>query len=80
MKLLLVEDDQQNREFLYKAFIEQGYTLDCAEDGQQGLMLATCEHYDAIILDRMLPKLDTGIVSIKSNRQNNACIDTICAR
>ena len=58
MKLLLVEDDQQNREFLYKAFVEQGYTLDCAEDGQQGLILATCENYDAIILDRMLPKLD----------------------
>ena len=58
MKLLLVEDDQQNREFLYRAFTEQGYIVDTAADGQQGLMLATCEQYDVIVLDRMLPKLD----------------------
>ena len=58
MKLLLVEDDKQNREFLYKAFNEQGYTVDTAEDGQQALLMATCEEHDIIILDRMLPKLD----------------------
>lgn len=58
MKLLLIEDDRQNRDFLYKAFSEQGYTVDTAEDGQQGLLLSTCEEYDIIILDRMLPKLD----------------------
>ncbi|WP_166114623.1 response regulator transcription factor [Pseudoalteromonas sp. Z9A5] len=58
MKLLLVEDDKQNREFLYKAFSELGYTVDTAQDGQQALLIATCEEHDAIILDRMLPKLD----------------------
>ncbi|EWS96437.1 response regulator transcription factor [Pseudoalteromonas sp. SCSIO 43095] len=58
MKLLLVEDDKQNREFLYKAFNEQGYTVDTAADGQQALLMATCEEHDIIILDRMLPKLD----------------------
>ncbi|MBQ4798637.1 response regulator transcription factor [Pseudoalteromonas sp. MMG006] len=58
MKLLLVEDDKQNREFLYKAFSEQGYTVDTAADGQQALLMATCEEHDIIILDRMLPKLD----------------------
>lgn len=58
MKLLLVEDDKQNRDFLYKAFSEQGYTVDTATDGQQGLLLATCEDHDIIVLDRMLPKLD----------------------
>lgn len=58
MKLLLVEDDKQNRDFLYKAFSEQGYTVDTAADGQQGLLLATCEDHDIIVLDRMLPKLD----------------------
>lgn len=58
MKLLLIEDDNINRDFLYKAFSEQGYTVDTAVDGQQGLLLSTCEEYDIIILDRMLPKLD----------------------
>lgn len=58
MKVLIIEDDQVNREFLYKAFSELGYIVDSAADGQQGLLLATCENYDAIVLDRMLPKLD----------------------
>lgn len=58
MKLLLVEDDKQNRDFLYKAFKELGYTVDTAIDGQQALLIATCEEHDVIVLDRMLPKLD----------------------
>ncbi|WP_138614660.1 response regulator transcription factor [Pseudoalteromonas sp. S3785] len=43
MKLLLVEDDQQYREYLYKAFNAQGYTVATSEDGQQALLMATCE-------------------------------------
>ncbi|WP_028116582.1 response regulator transcription factor [Ferrimonas senticii] len=58
MKLLIVEDDATNRQYLCKGFREQGYVVDSAEDGQQGLLLASGESYRAIILDRMLPKLD----------------------
>ncbi|WP_028113466.1 response regulator transcription factor [Ferrimonas kyonanensis] len=58
MKILIVEDDKSNREFLVSGFSEQGYVVDSAEDGHQGLMLATEEQYQLIILDRMLPKLD----------------------
>jgi len=70
MKLLLVEDDKQNREFLYKAFNEQGYTVDTAADGQQALLMATCEEHDIIILDRMLPKLDglQGLAALRATR------------
>ncbi|ADN77922.1 two component transcriptional regulator, winged helix family [Ferrimonas balearica DSM 9799] len=58
MKILIIEDDATNRQYLSKGFSEQGYVVDCAEDGQQGLMLATSESYRLIVLDRMLPKLE----------------------
>ncbi|MBY5993370.1 response regulator transcription factor [Ferrimonas balearica] len=58
MKILIIEDDPTNRQYLTKGFTEQGYVVDSAEDGQQGLMLATTEPYRLIVLDRMLPKLE----------------------
>ncbi|MBY5922745.1 response regulator transcription factor [Ferrimonas balearica] len=58
MKILIIEDDTTNRQYLSKGFTEQGYVVDTAEDGQQGLMLATTEPYRLIVLDRMLPKLE----------------------
>ncbi|XQF94141.1 response regulator (plasmid) [Pseudoalteromonas espejiana] len=58
MKLLLVEDDQQNREFLYKAFNEQGYTRYCAARRPTSIAYGYLRNHDIIILDRMLPKLD----------------------
>ncbi|UJF18202.1 response regulator transcription factor [Vibrio sp. SS-MA-C1-2] len=58
MKVLIIEDDKTNLGYLEKGFKEQGYVVDTADDGQQGLFLATSESYRLIILDRMLPKLD----------------------
>ncbi len=58
MKILIIEDDTTNRQYLSKGFTEQGYVVDTAEDGQQGLLLATTEPYRLIVLDRMLPKLE----------------------
>lgn len=67
MKLLIVEDDAQVREYVAKGMAEAGYAIDVAEDGKQGLFLATTEHYDAIVIDRMLPELD-GLTVIKTLR------------
>jgi two-component system OmpR family response regulator len=58
MKILIVEDDSTLAGFIYKGFTELGHVAELAQDGQQGLNLATANSYDAIILDRMLPKLD----------------------
>ncbi|MDC6695265.1 response regulator transcription factor, partial [Leclercia adecarboxylata] len=44
--------------FIVKGLRENGHAVDLAEDGRQGLFLATSERFDAIILDRMLPGLD----------------------
>jgi two-component system, OmpR family, response regulator len=67
MRLLVVEDDAQVAAYLVKGLKEQGHTVDHAEDGNNGLFLATSEDYDAMIVDRMLPGLD-GLAIVKSVR------------
>jgi two-component system OmpR family response regulator len=58
MKILVVEDDRETAAYLTKGLNESGYTVDCANDGREGLFLASCGDYNAIIFDRMLPSMD----------------------
>ncbi|WP_279152189.1 response regulator transcription factor [Photobacterium iliopiscarium] len=58
MKILIIEDDLTTREFVARGLREQGFVVDEADDGHQGLMMATRCEYQLIILDRMLPQLD----------------------
>lgn len=58
MKLLIIEDEVKAGEYLRKGLNESGYTVELAQDGVDGLYQATSEHFDLIILDVMLPKLD----------------------
>ncbi|OBU12871.1 DNA-binding response regulator [Photobacterium aquimaris] len=58
MKILVIEDDLTTREFVAQGLREQGFVVDEAEDGHQGLMMATSCEYQLIVLDRMLPQLD----------------------
>lgn len=58
MRILVVEDDSKTASFIVKGLRQSGYTVDHAEDGEQGLSLASSEPYDAVILDIMLPLLD----------------------
>jgi two-component system, OmpR family, response regulator len=67
MRLLLIEDDQQVADYICKGFKESGHTIDLANDGRNGLFLATTEIYDVIIVDRMLPELD-GLTLIRTIR------------
>ncbi len=67
MKLLIVEDDEKILSFLKRGFEEDGYVIDCALDGADGIYLATLNHYDVIILDWMLPLKD-GIEVLDSLR------------
>jgi len=66
-RLLIVEDDDDTREFIAKGFSEEGYVVEAAADGREGLYHATDGGFDAIVLDRMLPGLD-GLSLIKSLR------------
>jgi DNA-binding response OmpR family regulator len=58
MRILLVEDDSNLRTFLRKAFREEGYSVDQASAGDEGLAAALRTKHDCIVLDLMLPGMD----------------------
>jgi two-component system, OmpR family, copper resistance phosphate regulon response regulator CusR len=58
MKILLIEDELKTAEFLRKGLTENGFSVDMAADGEQGLQLAMTSKYDLIVLDVMLPARD----------------------
>ena len=70
MRLLLVEDEWKVSSFVSRGLAEEGFAVDTAEDGLFGLELATTYHYDLIILDLMLPKLDGSEVLRRIRTQN----------
>lgn len=57
MKVLVVEDYEALRSSLKKGLEENGYAVDVADNGEDGLWLAQNESYDVAILDLMLPKV-----------------------
>ncbi|WP_067734062.1 winged helix-turn-helix domain-containing protein [Novosphingobium naphthalenivorans] len=57
-KILLVEDDPATAEFVANGLAEEGFVVDRADNGRDGLFLATDSGYQCIVLDRMLPGLD----------------------
>lgn len=58
MRILVVEDDARLRDFIVKALAEAGHFAVAHDNGRDGLIAATTEPFDAIVLDRMLPELD----------------------
>ena len=58
MKILVVEDEAKTARFLKKGLVEVGYVVDVAENGREGLYLATEIDFDLVILDVMIPMLD----------------------
>ena len=67
MKILLVEDDKGIARFVKKGFLENGFSVDLAPDGEEGLRLGLQRSYDLIILDILLPKMD-GVEVLKRLR------------
>ncbi len=66
-RLLIIEDDRKIAEFIQKGMRESAYSVDLANNGKDGLFLATTENYDVLIIDRMLPALD-GLTVLKTLR------------
>lgn len=58
MHILIVEDDADNARFLVDGLKQAGHVADRAADGIEGLYMATEGKFDAMVVDRMLPKLD----------------------
>ena len=58
MRILVIEDDREAANYLVKALHEAGHVADQAHDGDSGFEIASSGHYDALVVDRMLPKRD----------------------
>lgn len=72
-KILVVEDDATTADYVAKGFQQNGYVVDVAGTGRDGLFHAMDGNYAAIILDRMLPGMD-GLSALGALRA--AGIDT----
>ena len=57
-KILLVEDNEMNRDMLSRRLTRRGYEIVTALDGSEGLSMASSEKPDLILLDMDLPKID----------------------
>jgi two-component system, OmpR family, response regulator len=64
MRILVAEDEPALRDQLASAMAEAGYAVDAAADGGRADFLAQTGHYDAVILDLGLPKVD-GLTLVK---------------
>lgn len=58
VKILLVEDNEMNRDMLSRRLTKRGYEVTLAVDGQEGVDSAAADHPDLILLDMSLPVLD----------------------
>ena len=58
MRVLVIEDDKDVASFIRNGLAQAGYNVDHADNGKDGLFLATTEDYDVLVVDRMLPKRD----------------------
>ena len=57
-KILLVEDDEMNRDMLSRRLLKRGYEVVMATDGEQGVQMARSEGPDIILMDMSLPVMD----------------------
>src|SRR5437773_11088847 len=80
MRILIVEDESDLLSGLAKAVREEGYAVDTAEDGAEGLYKAESWDYDAVVLDVMLPKLDGWAVLQKLRKTKKTPVLMLTAR
>jgi two-component system response regulator ArlR len=73
MKILIVEDEKGITDFLKQGLEEEGYSIDVAFNGADGLQMSTTAKYDLILLDWMLPKM-SGLEVCKAIRTDNKTV------
>ncbi len=70
-RILLVEDNEMNRDMLARRLVRNGYEVSIATDGQQGVDMAASERPDLILMDMSLPVID-GWEATRRVRANDA--------
>jgi heavy metal response regulator len=76
MRILLVEDEAKVSSFVSRGLTAERFAVDVAPDGRSGLELTATYHYDLIILDLMLPKLD-GTQLLRTIRAQNSNVPVL---
>jgi two-component system OmpR family response regulator len=80
MRVLVIEDEPELRRVLAQALREDGYAVDEAADGPDGLFKATAWTYDLVVLDLMLPGLDGFALLKRLRREKHTPVLILTAR
>ena len=80
MKLLVIDDEQRLAEYLRKGLSEEGYVVEDAHDGVDGLHLALEGRPDLIVLDGMLPGIDGLSLLAALRRSHDTPVIMLTAR
>ena len=68
MRILLIEDNVETAAYVVKGLNQNGHVVKHVSDGRGGIMLASSEQYDVLVVDRMLPGID-GLSCVASVRE-----------
>jgi len=77
MRVLVIEDEPGVASFIRQGLREAAFTVDVADNGDEGWHLAQTEHYDVIVLDLMLPGRD-GFSILRDLRGSGRSVPVIC--
>jgi two-component system OmpR family response regulator len=77
MRCLVVEDDEETAGYIRGRLDEAGYTVVWCDDGAVGMDLATREHWDIVVLDRMLAGDTDGLAILKALKDRDKTIPVL---
>jgi len=77
MKILVVEDEKKVAGFIKRGLEEEGYTVEVAYDGDEGLKMGSDGSHDLILMDLMLPQKD-GLEVIRELREKDIRTPVLC--
>jgi heavy metal response regulator len=77
MRILVVEDEKKVASFIKRCLEEEGFSVDLAYDGEEGLYMGETNPYDLILMDVMLPKMD-GLAVVKELRKKEITSPVLC--
>jgi DNA-binding response OmpR family regulator len=77
MRILVVEDEKKVASFIQRGLEGEGFQVDVASDGEEGVAMAQANPYDLILMDLMLPKMD-GLTAIRELRTAQISAPVLC--
>src|ERR1700731_3487582 len=76
-RVLVIEDDPQTADEIAAALGDHGYQVECVGTGREGLLKAATEHFEAVVLDRMLPGGMDGLAVLATLRATGSNVPVL---